>query len=136
MLGAGDQCHCKGRGKASLVWTKASAALIFKNDKKEDPENHRHISFTLIPRKLMEQIILETISKYVKDKKVTASKQHGFKKGKAFLSNLLALYDEMAHFVDGAKAEDLASFDPGKAFGTVSHDIFIDKLIIDIFQSS
>lgn len=127
MLGGGGQCHCKEVGKVPLDWTEVSAALIFKNDKEEDLENYRHIRLTLIPRKLMDQVILETISKYTKDKKVTASKQHGFKKGKAFLSNLIVLYNEIAGFVGEAWAVDVAYFNLSKAFDTISRNIFIDK---------
>jgi len=41
---------------------------IFKKRKKEDPGNYRPISLTSIPRKMMEQLILEVIIKQVEEK--------------------------------------------------------------------
>jgi len=41
----------------------------------------------------MEQIFLETVSKHVKDKKVTWNSQKDFMKGKSFLTDLFAFYN-------------------------------------------
>lgn len=48
-------------------------ALVFKKDRNEDLDNHRPVSFTSVPGTVMKQIILETNSIHVKDKKVTGS---------------------------------------------------------------
>lgn len=58
-------------------------------DRKEDPGNCRLVSFTSIPGKVRNLLILETISRYMKDKKVIRSRQHSFTKGKSCLTNLL-----------------------------------------------
>lgn len=47
-----------------------NVASVFKKGRKEVLENYRPVSFTLIPGKVMETIILEIISKHVKNKKV------------------------------------------------------------------
>lgn len=47
------------------VWKKADVALVYK---KED--NYRLISLTLILGKVTEQLILETISRHPKEKKI------------------------------------------------------------------
>lgn len=44
------------------------------------------------------------ISKYLKDKKVTVSSQHGFMKGKSCLTNLIVLYNEMMSSIDEVRA--------------------------------
>jgi len=44
--------------------------------------NYRLCSLTLIPRKVMEQPTLETISGYIKDRKVFGSSKHRFMKVK------------------------------------------------------
>ncbi|GAB0183643.1 mitochondrial enolase superfamily member 1 [Grus japonensis] len=51
-------------------WRKANVTLVFKKGKKEDPGNYRPVSFTSIPGKVMEQLILDVISKHVEEKKV------------------------------------------------------------------
>lgn len=43
----------------------------------------------------MEKISMETIPKYIKDKKMTGSCQCGFMKGKSCLTNLTAFYNEV-----------------------------------------
>jgi len=43
---------------------------VFKKGREEDLGNYRPVSFSMIPGKVMEQIILETISKHIKNKKV------------------------------------------------------------------
>ena len=65
----------------------------------------------------MEQLILEAISKHMKDKKLVS--QHGFTKGKSFLTNLITFYDKMTSLVDERRAVDIVCLDFSKAFGTV-----------------
>ncbi|KFV84297.1 RNA-directed DNA polymerase from mobile element jockey, partial [Struthio camelus australis] len=57
-------------GKVPEDWKKANVTLIFQKGKKEDPGNYRMVSLTSVPRKVMEKLILRTISKHMKDKKV------------------------------------------------------------------
>lgn len=51
------------------------AMPVFKKGNKEDAVNYRHVNLSLISRKVTEQIILESISKHMKDKKVTDDTQ-------------------------------------------------------------
>jgi len=53
-------------GEVLKDWSKANVTPVFK---KEDTGNCRPVSLTLIPGKVVEQLILETISRHVKDKK-------------------------------------------------------------------
>lgn len=49
-------------GKVPEAWKKANVAPALKNDKKEDPGSYGPLSFTPILAKVIEQIILETVS--------------------------------------------------------------------------
>lgn len=59
---------------------KADGTPVFKKSKQESVENCRPVNLSSVPGNVMEQIILETISKHVKDKKLTGSSQHEFTK--------------------------------------------------------
>ncbi|GAB0178971.1 mitochondrial enolase superfamily member 1 [Grus japonensis] len=93
-----------------------------------DPGNYRPVSLTSIPGKVVEQLILDVISAHVKDKKVIGSSQCVFTKGKACLTNLIALYDGMTGCVDEGRAVDVVSLDFSKASDTISHNILTGKL--------
>jgi len=77
-------------GEVPEDWSKANVTPVFKKGKKEDPGNYRSVSLTSIPGKVMEQLILDVITKQVEEKKVIRSNQHGFTKGKSYFTNLIA----------------------------------------------
>ncbi|NXU46088.1 RTBS polymerase, partial [Drymodes brunneopygia] len=106
-------------------WRKPSVAPIFKRGKKENPGNYWPVSLTSIPGKVVEQIILEVISKHVEETKTIRSSQHGFTKRKSCLTNLTAFYDDMAEWVDEGRAVDIVYLDFSEAFDIVSHNILI-----------
>ncbi|PKU49337.1 rna-directed dna polymerase from mobile element jockey- hypothetical protein [Limosa lapponica baueri] len=110
-------------GEVPERWRKANVMLVFKKGKKENPGNYRPVSLTSIPGKLMDQLILDVISKHVEEKKVIWSGQHGFTKGKSCLTNLIASYDVMTGWVDEGRAVDIVYLDFSKAFDTVSCNI-------------
>ncbi|PKU47570.1 rna-directed dna polymerase from mobile element jockey- hypothetical protein [Limosa lapponica baueri] len=106
-------------------WRKANVTPAFKKGMKEDPEKYMAVSLTSIPRKVMEQLILDVTCKHVEEKKVIGSGQHGFTKGKSCLTNLIVFYDGMTGWVDEAKAVDVVYLGFSKAFETVSHNVLI-----------
>lgn len=54
----------------------------------------------------MEKLILETISRHMKDKRVIRSK-HGFMKEKSHLTSLIAFCEEMSSPVEEERAMDV-----------------------------
>lgn len=95
---------------------KSNIAPIFKRGKKEDPQNYRPDSLTSVPGKVVETLILGTISTNMMDKKVIWSHQHGFTK--SCLTNLTTFYKEITRLVDKARAVDVYG-DFTWAFNTV-----------------
>ncbi|KAJ7405129.1 RNA-directed DNA polymerase from mobile element jockey-like protein [Pitangus sulphuratus] len=54
--------------------------------------------------------------------------QHGFKRGKSCLSNLISFYDNVTHLADQGKPIDVICLDFSEAFNTVPHRILLDKM--------
>ncbi|CAM5122323.1 unnamed protein product [Eretmochelys imbricata] len=76
----------------------------------------------------MEQVLKETILKHVEERKMIRNSQHGFTKGKSYLTNLIAFYDEITGSVDMGKGVDMIYLDFSKFFDMVSHSILASKL--------
>ncbi|GAB0184761.1 hypothetical protein GRJ2_000941400 [Grus japonensis] len=114
-------------GEVPEDWRKANVTPVFKKSKKKDPGNYRPVSLTSLPGKVMEQLILDVISKHVEEKKVIKSGQHGFTKGKSCLTNLIAFYDGITGWMDEGRAVGVVYLDFSKAFDTVSHNTLIGR---------
>ncbi|GAB0202850.1 mitochondrial enolase superfamily member 1 [Grus japonensis] len=121
-------CVTLGHGEQEGCLRKASVTLVIKKGNKQDPGNYRLVSFTSMPGKVMEQLILGVINKHVEEKKVIGGGQHGFTKGKSCLTNLIVFCDDRTGWeVEGGPA-DVVCLDFSKAFDTISHNILTSKL--------
>ena len=67
--------------------------LIYKKGCKEDLGSHRPASLTLVPGKVVGQIILRETIWHVRDKWGIRPSQHEFMKGRSCLTNLISFYD-------------------------------------------
>jgi len=106
----------------------ASVTPIYKKGWKEDPGNHRPVSLTLVPGKIMERFILSALTRHVKDNQGIRPSQHGFMKGRSCLTNLISFHDQVTHLVGDGKAVDVIYLDFSKGFDTVPHRMLLEKL--------
>ncbi|KAK4819386.1 hypothetical protein QYF61_003657 [Mycteria americana] len=94
-------------GEVPADWRLANVTPTFRKGQKDDPGNYRPVSLTSVPGKLMEQIILSAITRHVENNQGIKPSQHGFRKGRSCLTNLISFYDKhssgelAAHGLDG-----------------------------------
>jgi hypothetical protein len=76
----------------------------------------------------METIISEDLSKYVVERNILPSQQHGFIRGRSVLTNLLSCVNSWTKSIDEGVPVDVVYLDFAKAFDRVSHKKLLYKL--------
>ena len=109
-------------------WKKANIMPIFKKGSKTKAKNYRSISLTSQLVKILESIIRTKVMKYLTDNNIITHYQHGFVSKKSCFTNLLETFEDWTAAVDQGCGVDVIYLDYSKAFDTVPHLRFIEKL--------
>ena len=109
-------------------WKKANVTPIFKKGKTDDPANYRPISLTSIIGKLLESIVADYIVDHLNENNLLIDTQHGFRRHRSCLTNLLEFFDFIIREYDINRAVDVVYLDFQKAFDKVPHKRLMLKI--------
>ena len=94
--------------------------------KKGETENYRPISLLSIVLKVLERIVLTNIKYHLIQ--IINNCQHGFLRGKSYVTNLLEVLDYTGRILDNGGQVDTIYLDMSMAFDRISHRKLINKL--------
>ena len=124
-----------------LIWKKSLAQgeilnilklgliiTIHKNGSRTDAKNYRPITLTSHLIKIIERVIVKKLVKYLEEKSLLNDRQHGFRKNRSCLSQLMDYYQCLLNIMETGNAADVMYSDFTKTFEKVDHGILIKKL--------
>ena len=115
-------------GEVPEEWKVADITPIFKKGDRECPANFRPISLTSIIGKMLEGIIVDRIVEHLESQNLILDSQHGFRRHRSCLTNLLEFFHKMLCEYDKDKAVDILYLDFQKAFDKVPHLRLLSKV--------
>ena len=103
-------------------------APVFKKGAKTDPANYRPVSLTSHVIKVFERVIRKQLVHFLESNDLISAKQHGFRKGRSCLTQLLSHVDNILQNNINDLETDVIYLDYAKAFDKVDHAILLHKL--------
>ena len=109
-------------------WRNANISPIYKKGGKALTANYRPVSLTSQISKLCESLVRDVLVEHLEKNNLIHDSQHGFRRGRSCLSNLLEFLDKVTAVVDEGNSVDVIYLDFAKAFDKVPHQRLLYKL--------
>ena len=109
-------------------WKHSVVTAIFKKGDKSSPNNYRPVSLTSVVCKIMESLVRDAIQHHMESNSLYTHCQHGFRRGRSCVSQLLEVMEDFTNFVENGESFDTIYLDFRKAFDTVPHARLMCKL--------
>ena len=110
------------------VWKTASVTPIHKSGSKSDLCNHRSSSVISVFARMLEQLVHDQLSEFLRVNNILASNQAAFRKLNSTTTSLISSTDHWHENMDNNKMNLTTFLDLRKAFDTVDHNTLINKL--------
>ncbi|MGL5707124.1 MAG: reverse transcriptase family protein, partial [Aeromonas sp.] len=115
-------------GQIPNDWKTATVVAIHKSGSTGNVANYRPVSLTCVLCKIFERIIRDHVCKYAVGQSFLGENQHGFRKGRSCLTNLLKFLDLATQRLDEGKPIEVCYLDFSKAFDSVNLRFLCAKL--------
>lgn len=109
-------------------WKLANVSPIFKKGCRSQSGNYRPVSLTSQICKIHESILRDALVDYLEKNALLHECQHGFRRGRSCLTNLLIFLDKVTRAVDEGDDVDIIYLDFAKAFDKVPHQRLVMKM--------
>ena len=101
---------------------------VHKKDSRALAANYRPISLTSHIIKIFERLIRNQLVKHLEENNILCKHQHGFRKCRSCLTQLLKHIDDILNNLNEDSESDVIYLDFAKAFDKVDHEILLAKL--------
>ena len=101
---------------------------IHKGKSKALPKNYRPVALTSQICKIFEKVVRKYLVSFLEENGLLNQSQHGFRKGRSCLSQLLSHFDRITSLLESGKGVDVVYLDFAKAFDKVDLGITVRKL--------
>jgi len=102
-------------------WKSANISPVFKKGNRNIADNYQPVSLTSQICKVFETIIRDSVVYYFEDNSLLLNSQHGFRKRRSCVTNLLTFIDKATGCLDSGEPVDTIFLDFAKAFDKVPH---------------
>ena len=109
-------------------WRSANITAIFKKGNRQITSNYRPISLTSVVCKTFERIVRDRLVDHLESNNLLLNSQHGFRRRRSCLTNLIDFFEGVTNCFDQTKAVDIIYLDFQKAFDKVPHRRLLAKL--------
>jgi len=109
-------------------WKLANVCPVYKKGSRVQSSNYWPVSLTSQLCKLLESIICTAVVAHLEKHNLIKDSQHGFRRGRSCLTNLLEFLDKVTCSADAGHNIDIIYLDFAKAFDKVPHHRLIAKL--------
>nr|VZI22762.1 unnamed protein product [Spirometra erinaceieuropaei] len=109
-------------------WKSAWITPLYKGGSRVSANNYRPVSLTSICCKIMEKIIKQQLMQFLEQNHLLSDSQHGFRKGRSCVTNLLYCLEHWTRAVDRGDMVHAIYIDFKKAFVSVPHHRLLYKL--------